>query len=92
MIYQSGNTIKLTAVFTDSAGGSVEPVAPKIKFYDSGYTQIGEYTPTRIGVGIYEYYLTLPDVETLSTFIYEWSTSSDGDPVLKRKAIKVNFV
>ena len=91
-IMNSGDTVRLSAVFKDWAGDLVNPDNVRVKIYDARQQEVtsaylGEQN--RSSLGHYFWFYT-PQIEGF--FIYEFSGELDGNTVLRRRDCEVKFV
>lgn len=91
-IYQTEDTIRVTATFTDFSGTVADlAAAPSFKVFTPDHTQVGTTgTGTHDTTGVYHYDLKLPAAEGI--YYIEWTgTAADGTAVRHAEAIIVKF-
>jgi hypothetical protein len=89
---QMGNTVRLTAQFSDWDGNPVDPALIKVKFYDTRFKLLEEHSvgaANKLDVGSY-YFDYVPQVP--DTIYYEWYAEIDGLPSLKRESLTVRKI
>ena len=100
--YVAGNTIKLTATFTNYEGETVseEPTNIVLKIYDANMKQYGASisvnSSDKIGIGVYSVYYTLPEDYTRLNFEsimhYKFFALLNGTPVSSGGKFKRVFI
>ncbi|WP_100406687.1 hypothetical protein [Bacillus solitudinis] len=92
MMYQFGNTVRLSSIFYDWDGNVAEPDLVKLKVYNSGYQKKEEFSlgpANRKDDGGYFYDWTPKETGDL---IYEWYAELEGNPSLKRDRISIKML
>lgn len=95
-VYESGNTIILSALFKDPQGNPTAlDLHPLLTIYDADYNVLNTYsldTNNNVSTGLYEYYYTIPTREGLQNYFYEFKGVLKGTVGLNRGQFSAKFV
>lgn len=94
--YETGNTIRLTALFKDNLGNPTDVDShPTLTVYDGNYDIINSFILDQnnmISTGFYEYFYTIPMSEGLQNYFYEFKGVLKGTIGLNRGQFSAKFV
>lgn len=94
-IYDSGNTIVLTAQFLNNVGDPIQPDDfPTLTIYKADFSVLETFNLDNSnvrGTGLYEFYYTIPTGTSLAVYYYEFKGTLNGSIGLNRGQFMAKF-
>jgi hypothetical protein len=91
-MYKSGDSVEFIGKFYDDNDALADPTSVTITIYNhSTRTQLATASATKVSVGVYRYYYTLP-TDLTGAVVYEFVGQLDGRPTVIRELIPIEWV